>query len=88
MCSQEAYFYESKSLSVETSQLGNVPWISVYFASIWVLEAIGSAWNRFCDDVGSLPWGLQLLMALLSAAEHEVSFNEGSAPHSATVIAA
>ena len=46
------------------TQLGDVPWVGVDDAGLHVLEAICPARYHLSDNVGSLSWGLQLVMAL------------------------
>jgi len=55
----------SEILSVETSQLGGVPGIVVENAGLDVLEPICVARYDLRDEVGPLPWGLELAVALL-----------------------
>ena len=66
----------------------DVPWVGVDDTGLWILQSIRASSYDFMYDVGSFPWGRKLVMFLLLQSQHEVSFDEGPAANSATVVVA
>ena len=78
----------SPKLRVEETQVRHVPWIGDVCAGLRVHQALSSTADDFRDDVGSLPWGGELVDFLLLQAEHQDAYVKGSGAQPMTVIGA
>ena len=75
-------------LRIEETQVRHVPWVADVCAGLRVLQAVSSTADDFRDDVGSFPWGGELVDFLLLQAEHQVAYVEGPGAQPTTVIGA
>ena len=73
-------------LRIEEAQVRHVPWIADVEAGLRVLQAVGAAADDFADDVGSFPWGGELVDFLLFQAHHQVANAKGPGAQPTTVI--